>query len=168
MTIDAPLQLHRDRVRPEWIDYNGHMNLAYYVLAFDYATDALFDFLGCGAAYKEATDFSTFTLEGHVTYDREVLEGEPLLFKTWLLDYDAKRIHYFHEMWHAEAGYLASTNELISIHIDMAARRSAPFPETILGRLEAVMQEHRKLERPANVGRVIGIRPRRPAEARSA
>lgn len=165
MKIDAPLQLHRDRVRPEWIDYNGHMNVAYYVLAFDYATDTFFDFLGCGAAYKERTNFSTFSLEGHVTYDREVLEGDPLMFKTWLLDYDDKRIHYFHEMWHADEGYLAATNELISMHIDMGERRSAPFPQSIKDRLEEVMREHRKLERPANVGRVIGIRRRKPAGA---
>tara|TARA_R110002096_G_scaffold83849_6_gene194095 strand:+ start:199 stop:687 length:489 start_codon:yes stop_codon:yes gene_type:complete len=158
MTTDAPLAIHTDIVHPEWIDYNGHMNVAYYVLAFDHATDAFFDYLDLGEAYKTKYNFSTFTLEGHITYDREVLEGDPLTFKTYLLDYDAKRIHYFHEMYHGTEGYLAATNELITIHIDMSERRSAPFAPEMTKRLEAMMQAHRHLPRPEKAGRTIGIR----------
>ncbi len=160
MTAASPLAVHTDIVRPEWIDYNGHMNVAFYVLAFDYATDAFFDHIGLGEGYKNKYNFSTFTLEGHITYDREVLEGDPLAFKTYLLDYDEKRIHYFHEMYHATEGYLAATNELITMHIDMSKRRSAPFAPEMLDRLEAVMQVHKDLPRPEKVGRTIGIRRR--------
>ena len=158
MTAEAPLAIYTDSVRPEWIDYNGHMNVAYYVLAFDYATDALFDHIGLGEAYKNKYNFSTFTLEGHITYDREVLEGDPLAFKTYLLDCDEKRIHYFHEMYHATEGYLAATNELITMHIDMNKRRSAPFAPEMMERLQAMMQAHKHLPRPEKVGRTIGIR----------
>ena len=81
-----------------------------------------------------------------------------MLFKTYLLDYDTKRIHYFHEMFHATEGYLAATNELITIHIDLSERRSAPFAEEMMERLEAMMQKHRHLPRPDKIGRTIGIR----------
>ncbi len=158
MSAYAPLMIHTDSVRSKWIDYNGHMNVAYYMLAFDRATDAFFDHIGLGEAYKTKHNFTTFTLEGHITYDREVLEGDPLSFKTYLLDYDGKRIHYFHEMYHATEGYLAATNELITIHIDLSVRRSTPFAPEMVDRLEAMMQQHKHLPRPDKVGRTIGIR----------
>ena len=158
MTIEAPLQIHTGTVRPEWIDYNGHMNVAFYMMAFDEATDTFFDHLGIGRAYKEKYNYSTFTLEGHITYDREVMEGDPLVFKTYLLDYDEKRMHYFHEMYHGTEGYLASTNELMTTHIDMSVRRSAPFAPEMLTRLEEIMAVHRTVPRPEKAGRTIGIR----------
>jgi acyl-CoA thioester hydrolase len=158
MTGPAPLEIHKATVLPEWIDYNGHMNVAFYMLAFDQATDAFFDHIGLGEEYKNKYNYSTFTLEGHITYDHEVLEGDKLIFKTYVLDYDEKRLHYFHEMYHANEGYLASTNELITMHIDMGVRRSAPFAPEMLERIEAVMLAHKDLPRPAKIGRVIGIR----------
>ncbi|MEP4379055.1 MAG: thioesterase family protein [Alphaproteobacteria bacterium] len=155
--IAAPLTLHRERVDPGWIDYNGHMNLAYYMLAFDHATDAFFDFIGLGEAYLKAGNASTFTLEGHITYDRELMAGAPMRFETQLLAHDAKRLHYIHFMYHADAGYLASTNELISLHVDMTERRSAPMPESVITRLDAVAATHDKLPHPEQAGRVISI-----------
>ena len=128
MDIKAPFSQFSEPVRPEWIDHNGHMNVAYYMLAFDHATDAFYDYVGVGFAYKESSDYSTFSLEGHITYDREVMVGDILRFTTQLLDFDEKRLHYIHQMYHAEEGYLAATNELIGIHIDMSIRRSAPMP----------------------------------------
>jgi acyl-CoA thioester hydrolase len=101
MTIEAPLQIYRDKVRPEWIDHNGHMNVAYYVLGFDYATDAFFDYLGLGQSYLQRANGSTFAVEMNVSYVREVHEGDPLVFRTWLLGHDHKRLHYYHEMYHA-------------------------------------------------------------------
>lgn len=155
--MPAPLALHRESVQPEWIDYNGHMNLAYYMLAFDHATDAFFDFVGLGEAYLKASNASTFTLEGHITYDRELMAGSPMRFETQLLAHDAKRLHYIHFMYHADEGYLASTNELISLHVDMTARRSAPMPGTVVTRLDAIAATHDKLPRPEQAGRVISI-----------
>ena len=158
MIFPAPYREFSSRVRPEWIDYNGHMNVAYYVAAFDEATDAFYEALGIGLSYKNASDCSTFTLEGHITYDQEVMEGDELKFTTYLLDCDAKRIHYIHEMYHAEKGYLAATNELIGIHIDMNERRSKAMPDDMQARLQAVLELHKPLEKPHQVGRVIGIR----------
>lgn len=155
--MPAPLELHRESVQSDWIDYNGHMNLAYYMLAFDHATDAFFDFLGLGEVYLKTNNASTFTLEGHITYDRELVAESPMRFETRLLAHDSKRLHYIHFMYHADEGYLASTNELISLHVDMTARRSAPMPDHIVARLDAVAATHDKLAHPEQAGRVISI-----------
>lgn len=158
MSFPAPYTDFSCRVRPEWIDYNGHMNVAYYMAAFDEATDAFYEALGIGLSYKNGTDCSTFTLEGHITYDQEVFEGDELHFTTYLLDCDSKRVHYIHEMRHAEKGYLAATNELIGIHIDMNERRSKEFPQPLQDRLQAALDAHKPIAKPKQVGRVIGIR----------
>ena len=155
--IDAPLSLHRERVHPDWIDYNGHMNLAYYMLAFDHATDAFFDFIGIGENYMKAAAGSTFTLEAHITYDRELMVDAPMRIDTQLIAHDAKRLHYMHFMYHAEENYLASTNELISLHVDMEFRRSAPMPSDVLTQLDRVASSHGALARPEQAGRVISI-----------
>jgi acyl-CoA thioester hydrolase len=101
---------------------------------------------------------SSFTLESHVTYQRELHEGDPLDFTFRLLDFDAKRIHYFMTMLHARERWLAATSESISICIDMTTRRSAAWPADRLERLRALYETHTRRPRPAEVGRVIGIR----------
>ncbi|HKM61110.1 MAG TPA: thioesterase family protein [Acidisphaera sp.] len=120
--------LHYETVRPEWIDYNGHMNLAYYVLVFDHATDVLFDTLGIGAHYVGQGHCSMFAVETHTLYEREVHVGDPLRVEAFLIDADAKRLHFAHAMHHATEGWRAATQELMSLHVDMTARRTAPFP----------------------------------------
>ncbi len=161
MDFAAPIDSHRETVRPEWIDYNGHMNVAYYVLAFDHATDVMFDALGIGEAYRDDAENSTFSLQVHVSYLSELRLGAPLRVTTQLLDHDAKRLHYFHEMYHAEDGYRAATCECLSIHVDLEARRSSPLPADIQARLATLMAAHEDLPRPTEAGRVIAIR--RPA-----
>ncbi|MBM3516385.1 MAG: thioesterase-like protein [Alphaproteobacteria bacterium] len=160
--FEAPLDLGTDRVRPEWIDYNGHMNVAYYVLAFDYATDRLYDRLGLGHAYFAVSGCSTFTLESHVSYLQEVREGAALRFTGQLLDHDHKRIHWFSSMYHAGEGYLAATIEFLTMHVDMRARLSAPFPAAAMTTLAALRAAHAGLPRPEQAGRAIGIRRASP------
>src|SRR5438034_1238587 len=103
MRIDAPLDVYRDVVRPEWIDHNGHMNMGYYLVVFDLATDEFMRWVGLGAEHRGARRVTTFCLESHVTYHREVRAGDALRFTTQLLAHDAKRLHYFHAMSHAIA-----------------------------------------------------------------
>jgi acyl-CoA thioester hydrolase len=160
MRIPAPLEIHTETVRPEWIDYNGHMNVAYYVLAFDYATDAFLDYIGLDRDYKAKADVTTFVADMNVTYIQEVVEGDPLRFTTQLLEFDARKFRYFHSMYHAEKGYLAATNELLSLHIDLATRRVGAMGPGILQKLQEVMDSHKKLETPAGAGRVLGMRKR--------
>ena len=145
-------------VPPEYIDPNGHMNVGYYSVLFDKALDLPFAALGLGFAGIKASGRSTFSLETHVTYQREVREGDPLDFTFRLLDVDHKRMHYFMTMLHARERWLAATSEAIAICIDMATRRSTTWPDDQLVRLEAVHRAHLQRPRPAEVGRTIGIR----------
>ncbi len=158
MTRAGALAVHEETVRPEWIDYNGHMNVAYYVLAFDHATDRLLDLLDLGADYVAREEKSVFQAECHVSYLREVKAGDPLRFTVQLLDYDAKRIHFFASMYHRDDGFLSATAEWLGIHVDLEARRSAEFPGTALERLARLKADHAGLPRPPQVGRAMGIR----------
>jgi acyl-CoA thioester hydrolase len=153
--IDSPFERYRTTVIPDWVDYNGHMNVAYYVLAFDQGVDKLFDALGVGADYLARTGHSIFALQAHVAYERELCLGESLSVRSMVLAVDRKRMHLFHEMFHAEEGWRAATMESMAIHVDMAARRSAPFPPDILAGLEAASARHATLSRPLGIGRPI-------------
>ena len=155
--IPAPFISETRTVLPEWIDFNGHMNIAYYVVAFDLATDDVFNFFGMDDRHREESNCSTFTLELHVNYLREIMEGESFLMHTTLLGVDAKRLHLFHEMFHAETGELVATNEIMFIHVDMNKRRSSPFPEHILAHLQEIAAVHASLPRHPNAGRSIGF-----------
>lgn len=157
--IEAPFDRHRAVVQPEWIDYNGHMNVAYYLLAFDHATDAFFDYLGLDAAHRQATGGSTFAGDIHLTYQREVRQGDPLRITSQLLGYDDKRLRFFQRMYHAEEGFLAATMESLSLYVDLNRRRVALFPEAISRRLAAVFAAHRGLPLPPEAGRVIAKPP---------
>jgi len=157
MLEPAPLELHRDIVRPEWIDYNGHMNVGYYVVAFDLACDAFLDYLGMTEEFRARTGGTTFGAEMHVTYQRELEAGDPLRFTSQLLDYDRKRIHFILHMYHGEGGYLAATSEWMSLYVDLASRRVAQMPEEIGTRLAAVHATHKDLPRPPEAGRVMSL-----------
>jgi acyl-CoA thioester hydrolase len=157
--IEAPFDRHRAVVLPQWIDYNGHMNVAYYLLAFDQATDAFFDFLHLDAAHRAASGGSTFAGDIHLTYQREVTEGAPLRFTTQLLGYDDKRIRFFSRMYHAEEDFLAATMECLALYVDMSRRRVSRIPDDIAGRLAAVFAAHRGLPLPPEAGRVIAKPP---------
>jgi acyl-CoA thioester hydrolase len=160
MPIATPLDAYRDVVRPEWIDHNGHMNMGYYLVVFDLATDEFMRWVGLGADHRRTRRITTFCLEAHVTYHREVRAGDPLRFTTQLLAHDAKRLHYVHAMYHATEGYLAATNELMSLHVAQETRRGATMAEEILARLAEVQAAHDALPRPPQVGRVIGLTSR--------
>ncbi|MEX2453381.1 MAG: thioesterase family protein [Rhodospirillaceae bacterium] len=148
----------RERVRAEWCDYNNHLNLAYYVLIFDHATDVFHSSLGLGEAYRRETGHSTFAVEAHVNYIAELRDGDEAACTTQLLDCDAKRLHYFHRMYHAGKGHLVATTEIMVVHVDLGARRVAPMPPAIAAAAQAVLAAHAALPRPEQQGRVIGIR----------
>ena len=157
----APFDIHRATVRPEWIDYNGHLNMAYYVLMFDNATDRFFDLIDLGEDYVKRCRHSAFVLETHVTYRQEVGLGDPLRFTLQLIDADEKRLHYYFEMYHEEQGFLAATSEQIALHVDLESRRAAPFPDLMKQRIDAILARHAGLPEPDGVGRSIGIRAKR-------
>ncbi|WP_193367672.1 thioesterase family protein [Pelagibius marinus] len=156
---EAPFDQHRAVVLPEWIDYNGHMNVAYYLLAFDHATDAFLDWLGLDSDHRAAAGGTTFAGDIHLTYQREVKEGDPLRITTQLLGYDEKRIRFFCRMYHAGEGFLAATMESLSLYVDLNRRRVSILPDDIQKRLAEVYAAHKKLALPPEAGRVVAKPP---------
>lgn len=157
ITIDAPLSLYTDSVRPEWIDYNGHMNVAYYVLLVDRAMDGFLDFVGLGHDYVKAENKSLFAVDSRIAYLRELTVGTPVRCKTQLFGYDAKRYHVGHYVEHADEGWTAAVTEWIGLHVDLATRRSTPLPNKALAVLQDVMAAHASLPRPEALGRPLGL-----------
>lgn len=156
--MTSPLvPLHRETVLPEWTDYNGHMNVAYYVLAFDHATDAFLDAAGLGEAWRTETGRSVFVVEAHVTYDAEVTEGAPLLIRPRPLSVGSKTLRLFHTMTHADDGFVAATNEVMILQVDLTTRRSVPWDDAARARLEALIAADDS-PWPEQAGRAIGVR----------
>ncbi len=153
---------YRDTVQPEWIDYNGHMNVAFYVLVFDRATDALFDRLGIGDAYRAQTGCTIFAAETHVLYKAEVKLGDPLKIQSLLLGADAKRVHLFHRMFHADTEILAATLESLGLNVDGRVRRVVPFAADVAKSLHAAVMADARLPRPSEIGRRISPLPGPP------
>ncbi|MBM3505553.1 MAG: hypothetical protein FJX65_17015 [Alphaproteobacteria bacterium] len=160
MTFAAPLALETTQtVAADWIDYNGHMNVAYYSLAFDRAYDQLLERLGMDEGYRQRTGCSSFTLESHLCFLQEVRLGDSLRFTCWLLDHDAKRLHFFGEMTQIERGYVAATHEWVALHVDLTTRRSTAMHAPLAPAVAALALAHAGLPRPARAGRRIGLRP---------
>lgn len=123
---------YRDRVRPEWIDYNGHLSEPYYVLVFGDATTALMDIVGLGPGYRERTGASLYTVEAHVRYLREVGADAELEVTTSVLSVGAKKVRLCHEM--RVGGELVATEELLCLHV--SGGRATPFPAEIAAALD--------------------------------
>ena len=155
--IEAPMETLRETVRAGWTDYNGHMNLAYFVLIFDLATDRFYSNFGLGEDYRKRTDHSTFAVESHTNYLAEVLESASVRCTTQLLGFDEKRMHYFHRMYREEDGALAATMELMAVHVDLRLRKVVPMPDDIQGRLGEIFLAHASQDRPPQVGRVMHL-----------
>jgi acyl-CoA thioester hydrolase len=149
------------QIEPQWIDYNGHLNMAYYNVMFDRAVDQLWLQLGIGPAYMKERHGSTFTAECHVRYLREIHLGDPVQISILLIEADEKRIHTFQELRHATEGWVSATSENMSVHINMDLRKTAPFPADIRARIEAVAQAHSAVPRPEGIGRKIAMPPRK-------
>jgi acyl-CoA thioester hydrolase len=163
MSFAAPISVDGLSVLPEWIDANGHMNVGFYNVAFDQALDRVCALIDLDWKYVERTQFSTFVLETHVTYQREVKLGDPLRFTFQLVDYDEKRFHYIMGMHHATEGFLSATSEQICLHVDLRTRKSAPMPAYALEHFKLMLLAHRSLPPPPELGSVIGIRRKQPA-----
>lgn len=153
--IPVPFRASPMRVRDEWIDYNGHMNVAYYVLLFDRCVDEAFMTLGMGPEYVARRSASFFTVEIHIQYLRELPAGAPVQATLQLLAHDAKRLRVFMRLFHAEEGYLSATADQLFLHVDMMSRRTAPFPEDVSGRIAAMRDAHAELGWPQRAGGAI-------------
>jgi acyl-CoA thioester hydrolase len=155
-------------VDPAWVDYNGHLNDAYYMVIFSYATDGLMAKVGLDAAGRAATGHTMYTLEVHINYVQEVHEGVAVDVRTQILGVDAKRVHVFHTLHRQDDGTLLATNEQMLANIDASnpatGPKTAPFEPAVAALLVPMAQAHASLSRPANAGRSIALpAPRKPA-----
>lgn len=151
------LLVHTGVVLPEWIDINGHMNVAYYVLAFDKAVDNLLAGLGVTDEYIQSTRGTTFAVECHVTYQQELTEAAPYRIESQVLAYDEKRIHQFQHLYHAEENFLAATAEWMNLHVDLGTRKVSPWPDFVLGALEKFVDAQTEAGFPREAGRKMNI-----------
>ena len=139
----------RQHVRPEWIDYNGHLSEAYYVLVFGFATDAVMDRIGLDETYRRDTGCSLYTVEAHVRYLREVAPDSELVVTSRIVGTGAKKLRLCHEM--AVDGEPVATEEIMALHVDGAQGRATPFPDAVAERITALAEEP-----PEYAGRAIG------------
>ena len=158
--LEAPIICPTETVIKDWIDYNGHLNMAFYNVIFDHGLDYLYDYLGIGKDYAESGVGSCFTLEAHVHYLNELSLGDEVEVKVQLINYDSKRIHIFEEMYNLKEGYLAATSEQIGMHVDMKTRKSSELPNDVQDMLKKMMEQHSVLPIPEQLGHQIGIKQR--------
>lgn len=157
MAFEAPITRWRETVIPEWTDYNGHLNVAYFALIFDHATDVFYPLIGLGEPYRERTGKSTFAVETHLTYGRGADDGDEVLVTTQLLGFDEKRLHYLNVMSHAEQGYQMATQEQMALHVDLAKNKVEPMLDESLKLLAEMAEAHASLPQPPEVGRAIAL-----------
>jgi acyl-CoA thioester hydrolase len=158
MTNLMGVPVYEGKVRPEWIDFNDHMNVAYYVHAFDLGIDALWTQFGITEAYIAETRGSTFGVECHVRYLSELNLDDPYIVTAQVLGYDEKRIHQFQRMYHGSTGDLAATAEWMNLHVDLDARRVTPWPAHILAAIAAFADAQDDQSRPEAAGSQMTIR----------
>lgn len=152
---------HAAVVRPEWIDDNGHMNLAYYVLVFDGATDLLCEAAGFGAAHRRTSRTGVFAAETHILYRAELLLGDEVRVRSQVIGADAKRIHLAHEMLRQDLP--VAHQELMLLHVSLDTRRVVPFPPGVAAQVSALAAAHALLPRPAWLGRRVAMPAAAPA-----
>ncbi len=145
------------RVRPDWIDYNGHMRDSYFGLVFSLAVDALQDNVGFDAAYRQATGNTIYLLEDHKLYLREVKQGARVRVETRVLGCDTKRFHLYMQMFD-DAEALASVGEFMELHVAQHPEpRAAAMPAQIQARLQAAIPSAAEVAQLEHRARAIGL-----------
>lgn len=151
------VEVSSGRVLPEWIDVNNHMNVAYYVLAFDRGVDSLWSRFGITDEHIREYQSSTFAVESHVMYRRELQLDDPFIVTAQILAFDEKRIHQFQRLYHAGEQFLAATAEWMNLHVDLATRRVAPWPNAILDDIQKIAVAQGEWPYPREAGRQMRI-----------
>jgi carnitine 3-dehydrogenase len=152
----APLRLVETQVRPEWVDYNGHMTDSRYLQVFGDATDALFRRVGIDDAYRKSGR-AMYTVETHVSHLAEAKVLEELYVTTQLLSVDAKRVHLFHHLRRSRDDVNVATGEQIYIHVDSAAGKASSMDGEVRSKLDAIHATHARLPLPQQKGRYVGM-----------
>ncbi len=152
-----PLKLWEGEVLPEWVDANRHMNDGCYAVAFGEASWRVQDHLGLHAEYRERTGGTLYSVEAHLTWDRELPLGRRLHIESLVLGVDAKRLRVFHRLFATGEGSPAATMDVMMLHVVRGGDgvRTAPFPADIALRLEQVAARHAELGVPEEAGRAV-------------
>lgn len=143
-------------VQEAWIDYNGHMSEAYYVLVFGFASDELYEQLGLGDAFRKSNGSSVYTVEAHINYLQEASLDEPLIVSTQILAVEGKKLRFCHTMHHGVSGKQLAFTELLTLYVDTETGKTLPFPADILANITAATNAER--EAPALAQRRVGQR----------
>jgi acyl-CoA thioester hydrolase len=138
-----------------WLDANGHLNMAYYHVMFDRTVDIALERLGIGDAYRLARDAAVFNVETHVVYRREIRAHDRVRVSLQLLGRDDKRLHTFQTMVRLQDGELAATSESLFVHVDLSSRSAAPLPAEAADAADAMVRAHRRAGEPSLAGRRI-------------
>jgi acyl-CoA thioester hydrolase len=155
--IAAPVVSKVMGIQDDWIDYNGHLNMAYYNVLFDKCADDAFELMGMGPAYAKERRLTVYTAEIHVCYVQELHLSHKVVGTFQLLDSDTKRLRAYQELRHVD-GWLAATSEVLTLHVDMAGPKVAPFPPDVQEKVDAMRAAHAALAMPERAGRSIGIK----------
>lgn len=148
--------IFQDKVRNEWVDYNGHMNDAAYALVFSLAVEEVMDKLGITERFFNEEQYTIYTLETHILYLQEIMENEPFTITTQLIEHDEKRLHLFLVMYNESRDRLATSEQML-LGIDQTKRRSAPFPEVIYENIVQFQKHSDKQPIPPEAGRSVGF-----------
>lgn len=165
MSIEPEHGLHRyhSQVLPEWLDYNGHMNVSYYTLVFDRAGEQFVTSVGLSETQTQETGNSWMVTEAHTTYQNEAMPGDELEVETRILALDAKRIHLFQSMRRVRDTTLLATSEQLILHVNLKQRKVQPFAAQVMQNLQRLWALHNRLEQPPEAGRCVSIDSRRPS-----
>lgn len=144
-------------VQADWVDYNGHLRDAFYLLIFSYATDAFMDRIGLDSDNRSASGNSLFTLECHLNYLHEVKLGTDVWVQTQVIGFDRKRLHLYHSLHREGFDEALAASEQMLLHVDLAGPKSVPFAADAVERLQEIVDEQKDLPPARFVGRVIGL-----------
>ncbi len=153
----APFVANDLIIHPEWIDFNGHLNMAYYMVLFDQTSDSAFSSLGMPPTYKSKRGLTLYTAEAHIRYVREVHLDDPITCTFQLIAHDAKRLHSWQELRHSDDGWLAATCEMMTLHIDTAGPKVAPMPDDVAEQVNEMQAAHAKLQVPDGMNGSIRV-----------
>ena len=157
MPIDTPYKEFTTSVQSDWIDYNGHLNVAFYHHIFDLSAKPFFNWLGITSEIRKRHNLSTFALETHLNYLSEVKVDAVVRVESRLLDVNEKRIHFYQEMYKTDSNTLAASHESLGTVVDMATRKSMALPSDLYQRLASVQKAHEQLPKPWQIGHVMAV-----------
>jgi len=138
------IYLKSGKVKAEWADYNGHMNLAFYIHLFDTAWEVLLGKFDIGEESATIQKKTTFAVESHTTYNKELKVGDDVSLNLLFLDHDKKRIVYKLEMKHKQEQYLASTSEVCSLYVDLNERKVIEFEKEKSNLIDDFIEKNKK------------------------